>query len=253
MYTYITFNIVYALFSCINILIGLLNLGVSANKTMLHSFTLLHDHFCEELSKLNINVTNVCRLFKNFCICCGVSFNDNPTTMDGLLEVMLTMPFINFLNLKFVDMLADKFKIKCLKNLIHNYIKAYSSLSLKEAISRMPEVVRDVKVVLKDRHINFRLDELTVAQLLGNKAKISAYLDKNILSLYPAVQLASDRVSLPNYIAVYVQKHLANSKNCGFSHHLTTIYMHLGNYKIDVYYASKGKDFVYYICISQIS
>ena len=113
----------------------------------------------------------------------------------------------------------------------------------------MPGVVRDVKVVLKDRHIDFRLDQLTVTQLLGNKANISAYLDKYILFLYPAVQLTSGRVSLPHYIAVYLQKHLAYSKSYGISQDLTTVYMHLGNYKIDVCNVSKGKHSVYYVAM----
>ena len=228
------------------------------NMMLADKVTLGYAHLVKELRECNnIHVAEAHLLVMKLSNRFGFKFPyTTPSTMDDFLKMLSTCSLIHCFNLRPIDMLIHHFDINCLKNFVPSLRETYSSATVMEVVSTMPGEVEDVVVVQKDRHMRFQSDELTLSEVIGDEASVFASLENRTLYLHPAMRFHGNVIDVPSYILIYVYKYIADCSteplDFKVSRHLSTVCLHLGNYKIDLYNTHKGKAPTQYnyVCIT---
>ena len=228
------------------------------NMMLADKFTLGYAHLVKELRECNnIHVAEAHMLVVQMSNRFGFKFPyTTPSTMDDFLKMLSTFSLNNCFNPRLIDMLINYFNINCLKSFVPSLRETHSSVTVMEVVSTMPGEVEDIVVVQKDRHTRFQSDELTLLEVIGDEASVFASLENKTLYLHPAVRFHGNVIDVPSYILAYVYKYIADCStdpmDFKVSRHLSTVYMHLGNYKIDLYNTHKGKAPTQYnyVCIT---
>lgn len=202
--------------------------------------------FYDEFKRQKIDVEKATLVCKQVCNCYGMPFSYAPSSLGELFEAIIKLPINNCFNLHLLHMLARTFKFSGLVISVHNYIKTFSPLRLSNAISSVPGVFQDIQVVSRDIHIKMQVERLkpeklihniTVGQLIGDKAIAVAQFHENVLKLEPSTQLPKAVFSrswiLPNYSIKFLYKHSTD-------HHVGYVYFEL-NDQSDIMFADVGK------------